>query len=379
MVMDRYILVPDSFKGTMSSVQVCEIMADQIRKHRPDAEIRKIPVADGGEGSTDCFLLTLGGEKRPMRVTGPFLGEQADGFFGLTPCGSGIVEVAACASLPQVEGRANPLLTTTYGVGELMLGAARAGAKRIILGLGGSATNDGGCGAATACGVRFYDDAGITFTPTGGTLNRIARIDTSELDPALRAFPVTAMCDIDNPLCGPTGAAWVFGPQKGADDACVAVLDQGLAHLAALIRRDLGMDAMDVPGAGAAGGFGAGALAFFGARLQLGIDVVLDAVGFDALAKGATLVLTGEGRIDDQSLRGKVAIGVARRAKAVGTPAIAIVGDIEDPIDAAYDQGLNAILSINRVAKPYSDVRHRSTEDLAKTVDTLMRLLSIGG
>ncbi|WP_292919916.1 glycerate kinase, partial [Oscillibacter sp. CAG:155] len=192
----------------------------------------------------------------------------------------------------------------------------------------GGATNDGGCGCAAALGIRFLDQEGNTYVPTGGTLDRLARIDASGLDPAVRAAEITVMCDIDNPLCGPTGASAVFGPQKGAGPAQVACLDRNLRHLAEVIRRDLGTEILDLPGSGAAGGMGGGMVAFLGGRLQMGIETVLDTVGFDTMVQGATAVLTGEGRIDGQSLRGKVVIGVARRAAAVGVPVIAVVGDV---------------------------------------------------
>ena len=371
--MKKIILIPDSFKGTMSSQEICAIMGDQIRKHLPDAEIVSIPVADGGEGSVEAFLTAMGGEKVELTVSGPY-GEPVRAFYGRLPNETAIVEMAAAAGLPLVGDNKQADRTTTYGVGQLMAHAVRNGAKKLIVGLGGSATNDGGTGAAAALGVRFLNQDGEAFVPVGATLKDIARIDRSGLLPEIGIAEVVTMCDIDNPLCGPQGAAAVFGPQKGADPAMVARLDAGLAHLADVARRDLGREIRDLPGAGAAGGMGGGMVAFFGSSLEMGIEAVLNQVSFDQLASDADLVLSGEGKIDSQSLRGKVVIGVARRTRRLNVPLVAIVGDIGDHIESAYDEGVSAIFSINRVAVPFSEARQRAQSDLALTVDNLFRL-----
>lgn len=250
-----------------------------------------------------------------MPCTGPDF-RKISGFYGLLADGyTAVIEMAAAAGLPLMEGRLCAEGATTYGVGELILAAIRDGARRIILGLGGSATNDGGCGCAAALGVRFLDGTGAEYVPVGGTLDRLCRIDMSHRSPLLNGVEIVTMCDVDNPLCGPNGASAVFGPQKGADPDMVTRLDRNLRHLSEVIRQDLGREIADLPGAGAAGGMGAGVMAFLGSRLQMGIETVLDTVGFDALLPGATAVLTGEGRIDCQSLRGKVVIGIAHRAR----------------------------------------------------------------
>ena len=266
--------------------------------------------------------------------------------------------------------------TTTYGVGQLMAHAAGRGCKKMIVGLGGSATNDFGAGAAAALGVRFLDEAGEEFVPVGENLARVAKIDMSGLLPALRGIEVITMCDIDNPLCGKNGAAHIFGPQKGADPAMVEYLDGQLSAIARTVGRELGRDVADLPGAGAAGGMGGGMVAFLGSRLQMGIETVLDTVGFDRLVCDADLVLSGEGKIDTQSLRGKVVIGVARRCKKHGVPLVALVGDIGDNIENAYEEGVSAVFSTNRVAVDFSVARTRSKSDMALTVDNLMRFLS---
>lgn len=371
--MDKVILLPDSFKGTMSSVDICGIMSAQILKYYPNCEVVSIPVADGGEGSVDCFLRALGGKKTELQVSGPLF-EDMTCFYGLLGDGTtAIIEMSACAGLPLIEHRKDPLGATTYGVGQLIVDAAKRGAKKIIVGLGGSATNDGGCGAAAAAGVRFLDAKGKAFTPTGGTLHKIENIDDSRKCPLLKEVEICAMCDIDNPMFGPTGAATVFGPQKGATPEMVRVIDRGLTHLSSVIHSDLGIGVGEVPGAGAAGAMGAGMLAFFGAKLQMGIETVLDAVGFDEIAADADMVLTGEGKIDSQSLRGKVVCGVAHRAKRHNVPVIAVVGDIGDNTEPLFHEGLTAVFSTNRVAVDFELARSRARKDMKDTIDNLMR------
>jgi glycerate kinase len=328
--MKKIILIPDSFKGTMGSAEICSIMEEVIRIHYPQAEVISIPVADGGEGSVDAFLSAMGGEKITLPVKGPYM-EDIEGFYGIIDGGgTAVIEMAAAAGLPLAGDRLNPAKTTTYGVGQLMADAARRGCTRIIMGLGGSATNDFGAGAAAGAGIQFYDGAGESFIPTGETLSRIVRIDKSGVPPELAAAEIVTMCDIDNPLCGPGGAAAVFGPQKGADPAMVEFLDGQLRAVSETVKRELGVDVIALPGAGAAGGMGGGMAAFFGSRLQMGIETVLDTVRFDSLLSGADMVFTGEGKIDTQSLRGKVVIGVARRARKAGVPVTVIAGDIGD-------------------------------------------------
>lgn len=375
--MKKFVLIPDSFKGTLSSQQVCRAMEAAIHRHLPGAVVRSIPVADGGEGTCEAFLAALGGEKRTCWATGP-LGEPMEAFYAALPGGQAVVEMAACAGLPLVGKNKDPEKTTTYGVGELLKAALDAGHRRIVLGLGGSATNDGGAGMACALGAVFYTAAGEAFVPTGGTLGEIARVDTAGLDPRLKEAEILAMCDVDNPLCGPQGASAVFGPQKGADVAMVQRLDAGLAHYARCLARDVGVDVLSLPGGGAAGGLGAGAVAFLGARLTSGISAVLDTVGFDEELRDADLVFTGEGKLDSQSLRGKVVCGVARRAQRAGVPVVAVVGDVGENVDAVYTQGVTAVFSTNRVAVPYSQARLRAGHDLVETMDNILRLLCLG-
>ena len=373
--MKKAVLIPDSFKGTVSSARVCELMAERIEKIFPGCTVVSTPVADGGEGSVDAFLTAVGGEKVVREATGPGF-ETCESYYGLIDNGAtAVLEMAAAAGLPMVGDRKDPRGTTTYGVGELLADAARSGAKRLVIGLGGSATNDGGCGAAAAAGVSFYNAAGEKFVPTGGTLIDIDRIDMSTRDKAFEAVEIVTMCDIDNPMYGTNGAAYIFGPQKGADPDMVVELDKGLRHLSEVIKRDVGVDVADIPGAGAAGAMGAGMVAFFGSRLQMGIETVLDTVGFDESISDADYIFTGEGKIDSQSLRGKVVIGVARRAVKQNKPVIAIVGGADYDVDAAYGEGVTAIFPINRLPQDFSVLKEHSEENLAFTVENVLRAI----
>ena len=371
--MRKYVVIPDSFKGCLSSGEICGIIAREIRCRDPEARVCALPVADGGEGTVDAFLGALGGEKIAVPCRDPY-GRPLTAHYGLFPDGkTAVIEMAAAAGLPLVGEDRRVADATTYGVGQLIAHALGRGAERIILGLGGSATNDGGCGAAAALGVEFLDAEGKAFVPVGGTLCRIAHIRTDGLLPALRQAEVIAMCDIDNPLCGESGAAAIFAPQKGADAATVRMLDEGLAHLAAVIEMDLDRSLLTLPGGGAAGGFGAGSVAFLGARLQMGIEAVLDLTDFDRLAADAYLVITGEGRLDSQSLRGKVVVGVARRARALGVPVVALVGSSETDIAAAYDAGVTAVFPINPAPTTLSEALAHARTHLAFTAENVLR------
>ncbi len=370
--MSKYVIVPDSFKGRLSSQRVCRIVAEAVRAVEPESEICTIPVADGGEGTVETFLTALSGKLVSVPCHGPY-GEAHTGFYGLLPDGTAVVEMAAAAGLPLVGRRRDPEKTTTYGVGEIIDAAVKNGAKRLVLGLGGSATNDGGCGAAAALGVRFLNEQGVPFIPTGGTLHKVVHIDTRGLLPELKRIPVAAMCDIDNPLCGANGAAAVFGPQKGADENMVQRLDEGLYRLAWAIQTDLGLDVLHLPGDGAAGGMGAGSVAFFGAQLQMGIEAVLDVARFDTLAADADLVVTREGRLDGQSLRGKVVEGVARRAKKLCVPVAALVGGCQGDWRGVYRKGVAGVFPICTEPMTLEQAMGRSEENLRMTAENMLR------
>lgn len=377
--MKKVILVPDSFKGTLSSSKVCEKMEKKIKEHFPYCEVISVPVADGGEGSVDCFLTAVGGEKIKIKVKNPYF-EEMEAFYGLIDHGkTAIIEMAACAGLPLVEDRKNPAKTTTYGVGQLILDAANRGVKKIIVGLGGSCTNDGGCGAAAAVGIKFINKNGDEFIPTGGTLHEIDSIDMSGKSEILKDIEIISMCDIDNPMYGSNGAAHVFAPQKGADREMILHLDKGIEHLSEVIKKDLDKDLAQIPGTGAAGAMGAGMMAFFDSTLQMGIETVLDTVQFDSLIEDADIIFTGEGKLDAQSLRGKVVMGVAKRASLAKVPVIVVAGGSDLDIGEAYNLGVTSVFTINRLPEDFEISRLKSGENLNFTMDNILRLLKMKG
>ena len=373
--MKKVIVISDSFKGTLSSQEICAIARTSVPKIFPGCEVVAIPVADGGEGTVGCFIDAIGAEPVTVSVCGPY-GERVEAVYARKGA-TAIVEMASAAGLPMVGERRDPETTTTYGVGEIIRHAVEHGCTEILLGLGGSCTNDGGCGCAAALGTKFYDAAGNAIVPVGGTLEQIARIDNAEAEKLLAGVKLTLMSDVDNPLCGTRGAAAVFGPQKGADAEMVGRLDAGLAQLAAAIERDLGKSVREMPGAGAAGGMGAGCVAFLHAALRSGIEAVLDMVDFDAKLQGADLVITGEGRIDSQSVHGKVISGIASRTKPRGVPLVAIVGSIAPDADEAYDLGVTAMFGIDRTAKAFSDYASESAAYYRATLEDVLRLIAV--
>jgi glycerate kinase len=375
--MKRFIIAPDSFKGTMSSTKICGIMEEVLLHHFPGAEVRKLPVADGGEGTVECFKEAVGGTEVTLKVCGPYF-EEVEAPYVVLPDGTtAVIELAAAAGLPLVGENKNPLRTTTYGVGQMIKHALQNGCTDIVLGLGGSSTNDGGAGMAAALGIKFFDENGEAYIPVGGTLNKIKHIDISERLKELDACKVTAMCDVDNPLFGVNGAAYIFGPQKGADEKMVVELDNDLKYLDDLLQTQLHIDVAQMSGAGAAGGAGAGVVAFLGGELKPGIETVIDVVEFDTLLDNADIVFTGEGKIDTQSLRGKVVTGIAKRAKQKGVPVVAVVGDIGDGIDEVYELGVTAVVCINRSVLPLEEVLNRSESNLRDTMHTIAQLLKL--
>lgn len=374
--MKKAVLIPDSFKGTLSSIKICEIMKERIKARFPLCQVLSVPVADGGEGSVDCFLSALGGEKVSCEVHNPYFEKMTAGYGILKDGRTAVIEMAACCGLPLVEDRKDPVKTTTFGLGELILDAAGRGCKKIIVGLGGSCTNDAGCGAAAAVGIKFYDRSGKEFVPVGGTLKDVEHIDAGTKNKVLDGVEIITMCDIDNPLYGKNGAAYVFAPQKGADEKTVELLDYGLISISRVMERDLNIDVKGIPGGGAAGGCGSGMTAFFDSGLQMGIETVLDTVRFDKMIEDADVVFTGEGKMDSQSLRGKVVIGVARRAKKQSVPVVVIAGGYDGDLEKAYDEGVTAVFSINRLPQNLEVSRYQSEENLSLTADNILRTIS---
>jgi len=346
----KIVIAPDSFKESLSALQVAAAIEAGFRAVFPDADYRKLPVADGGEGTVQAMIDATGGRRVEHVVTGP-LGEPVQAFYGHIE-GAGaegalaVIEMAAASGLELVPPtRRDPLVTTSRGTGELIGLALDAGARRFVLGVGGSATNDGGAGMLQALGARLLDAEGRALGPGGASLARLARIDVSGLDPRLQASQFHIACDVDNPLAGPRGASAVFGPQKGATPQMVAQLDAALAHYGALIARDFGREVADMPGAGAGGGIAAAMVVFLDGRLRPGVEIVAEAVGLDAAVRDADLVITGEGRIDGQTLSGKTPMGVARVAARHGKPVLAIGGGLAPDAGAVLEQGIEAVFA----------------------------------
>ena len=359
----RIICAPDSFKESLTAREAAAAMARGIRKVAADADVDACPIADGGEGTVDALVAATGGELRQATVTGP-LGDPVRAIWGMLGDGStAVVEMAAAAGLALVPGdQRDPTRTTTYGVGELIRAALDSGANRVILGIGGSATTDGGCGAAQALGVRFDRDEGAIAEPiTGGMLGNIRAIT-----PLPAPLPIDVACDVTNPLTGPDGAAHIYGPQKGATAEQVEQLDRHLAHLADLVGGD-----GNFPGAGAAGGFGYGAVALLGGHIRRGIELVLDAVDFDRRVQGCDLCLTGEGRLDGQSLSGKATVGVAAAAKKHGVPVIALVGSVGSGVERAIDVGIDRWMVIGQGLSTDESMR-RAAELMEQAAGSVM-------
>ena len=375
MKMKSFILAPDSFKGTMSSDEVCDAMERAIIRNIPDANVRRVPLADGGEGLVNALLRICGGERVTATVSGP-LYEKMNADYGILPDGTAVIEMAACAGLPLVENRKDPLHTTTYGVGELIMHACSQGCKKILLGLGGSSTNDCGIGMAAALGYKFFDASGSEIKPSAENMVKVSSIKASASMPDCS---FVAACDVDNPLYGPTGATYTFGMQKGAEGTMLELLDSGLRNMANVMKHDLSADVAERPGSGAAGGLGAGVLAFLRGTLKPGIELVLDAAHFDELLQDADIVFTGEGRIDWQSAHGKAPVGVAMRARAKGVPCIALCGSIGDGAEAVFEKGITAYFSAVRGASDFEQIKKTCKGDMFILADSVMKTLMVSG
>lgn len=371
----KIVVAPDKFKEALTARAVAQAIERGIRSVLPDADVDLVPMADGGDGTVEALLGATGGMLRPAHVTDP-LGRRVEATWGLLGDGrTAVLEMAAASGLALVPpDRRDPTKTTTYGTGELIRAALDAGAARLLVGIGGSATTDGGAGAAQALGVTFLrkDDSRFDLPLTGGDLLDVARIVIDGRDPRLGSAAVEVACDVDNPLLGPRGAAAVYGPQKGATPEQVERLEQALAHLADLIERDLGQDVRRFPGAGAAGGLGAGSVAFMHARLRPGIDMIMDATRLAERVCGADLILTGEGRLDAQSMMGKVIAGVGRVGQAAGVPAIALVGSVGAGADAAL-QILRGYHCITPDGTPTPEALARTAENLERAAAQVLR------
>jgi glycerate kinase len=365
----RVLVAPDSFKGSLSAVQAADAMERGVLAAWPDAVVEKVPIADGGEGTVEAMVVATGGTYESRTVRGPH-GEPVTARWGVLGDGTtAVLEMAAASGLTLVpEGRRDPRLTSTFGTGELLLAAMDAGHRRIVLGIGGSATNDGGAGMARALGVRFLDALGEPLPDGGAALSRLATLDLSGLDARLATVELLVACDVDNPLTGPRGASVIYGPQKGATPAMVAELDAALARLAAVAAVATGRDVASQPGAGAAGGLGAGLLFFTRARLVPGVDLVLDAARFDERVRGAHLVLTGEGRTDHQTAMGKAPVGVARVARRHGVPVHLVSGSLGPGAEAVHAHGFERVSAASPPGMPVEEAMSRASELLEAAV-----------
>ena len=338
------LIAPDSFKGSATSREVGELLERGVRRVVPDARVLRFPIADGGEGTVDAIVSARDGQMREATVSGP-LGEPVRARYGLVDSTTAVIEVASAIGITLIEQNAgNALRASSLGVGQLVLDAVDAGARRVLVGLGGSATSDGGAGMAKALGARFLDDGGEPIPCGLEGLERLASIDLSHVSPKLRGVEFGVLTDVTNPLCGPEGAIAGYGPQKGVAERDVERLDGWMRRYANLLAKALGTDVAAVPGAGAAGGLGAALVAFCGARIERGIEFVLDVIGLEDAMKGVDLVITGEGRMDAQSAFGKAPVGVARRAKRHGIPVVAVVGSRADDLGGVYDAGVDLVI-----------------------------------
>jgi len=371
-------IAPDSFKGTLTAAEAAASIARGVRRALPDARLVLVPMADGGEGTVDALLAAVGGRRVACRVHDP-LGRCVTASYGLIPGGTAVLEMAQASGLMLLSpGERNPLRTSTRGTGELIKSALERGVKRLLIGVGGSATNDGGTGMARALGARFLDDKGKELPEGGGPLERLARIDPGRLDPRLRKIAIDVACDVHNPLTGPDGASRVYGPQKGATPAMVRQLDRNLMRLSAIIRRDMGMDIKLLPGGGAAGGLAAGLVAFAGARLVPGVKTVIRLTGLERRMKGSDLLITGEGRTDRQTCFGKTPVGVAHTASRLRIPVVLLSGSLGEGASEVIGEGVDIVFSVIQEPIPEAELLAKAGPMLARAAEQVARIYACG-
>ncbi|MGF6422922.1 glycerate kinase [Lelliottia sp. 489] len=375
----KIVIAPDSYKESLSALEVATAIEQGFREILPDAHYVKLPVADGGEGTVEAMVAATQGGIIKVRVTGP-LGENVEGFYGLSGDEqSAFIEMAAASGLEMVAPSSrNPLKTTSWGTGELIRHALDAGVKHIIIGIGGSATNDGGAGMVQALGAKLLDAEDNPIGMGGGELEKLARIDISELDTRLANCRIEVACDVTNPLTGKEGASAVFGPQKGATPEMIARLDDSLAHYAKIIARDLDIDVLNLEGGGAAGGMGAALYAFCGAELRQGIEIVTDALHLDNHVADADLVITGEGRIDSQTIHGKVPVGVAKVAKRYNKPVIGIAGSLTADVGVVHEHGIDAVFSVIYTVCTLEEALKNAEENVRMAARNIAAVLKMG-
>ena len=375
----RVVVAPDSYKGSVSALGVANAIERGIHVVFPEAEVVKVPIADGGEGTVEALATATGGTVHYEDVVGP-LGEPVKAHWGILGDGlTAVIEMASASGLPLVpKERRDPRITTTYGTGQLIQAALDKGLKKIVIGIGGSATNDGGTGMAQALGAKFFDASGHELKPGGGELTKLVRIDLSGIDKRLADTEILAACDVDNPLCGPRGASAVYGPQKGATPEIVTELDAALGVFAKIAATATGKNIAESAGAGAAGGLGAGLLFFTNAKLRPGVEVVLEATHFDELVKNADLVITGEGRTDFQTAFGKAPVGVAKAAKKFGVPVICLSGGLGSGHEDVLEHGIDGLTSVVPMPMSLEECMERGAELIENATARLCRLIKVG-
>lgn len=375
----KVVIAPDSFKESLSALEVAEAIERGFRQIFPQVQYVKLPMADGGEGTVDSMVAATGGEIVRVTVTGP-LGQPVQAFYGLLGEGeTAVIEMAAASGLHLApKAQRDPRMTTSYGTGELIQAALDRGVKTIILGIGGSATNDGGAGMVQALGAKLCDANGNEIGFGGGSLNTLNDIDISGLDPRLKDCVIRVACDVTNPLVGDSGASRIFGPQKGASEAMIVELDNNLSHYADVIKKALHVDVKDVPGAGAAGGMGAALMAFLGAELKSGIEIVTTALNLEEHIHDCTLVITGEGRIDSQSIHGKVPIGVANVAKKYHKPVIGIAGSLTNDVGVVHQHGIDAVFSVLTSIGTLDEALRGAYDNICRASRNIAATLAIG-
>lgn len=375
----KFVLAPDSFKESLSALEVCQAMEKGIKKVFPKAEIISMPMADGGEGTTDALIDATGGRRVYKKVQGSFANTNVEAYFGiLGNSNTAVIEMAKANGLELValEDR-NPLITSTYGTGQLIKAAMDEGVDKIIIGIGGSATNDGGSGMARALGAKFLNKDQEEIPLGGGFLKEVRTIDMSDFDPRVEEIEILIATDVTNPLTGNNGASYVFGPQKGATEEMVKVLDENLKHYAEIVHNELGKDVKNKPGAGAAGGLGAGLLAFTNAKMQLGIELVAQTIYLEDKIKEADYVFTGEGGMDYQTKFGKAPYGVCKIAKKYKKPCFALAGYIGDGADVLYDEGMTAIFGVLSQAQSLSDALADGAKNVERASENITRVLAM--
>lgn len=375
----RIIVAPDSFKGSVSAVGTANAMEKGIKEVFPDAEVIKVPIADGGEGTVEALVSATNGQMMCQKVTGP-LGETIEACWGILGDGeTAVIEMAAASGLPLVpKDKKDPRITTTYGTGQLIKAALDKGLRKIIIGIGGSATNDGGCGMAQALGASFLDKEGQELPYGGGALAQLDHVNLSNMDARLADTIIMVACDVDNPLCGAKGATAVYGPQKGATPEMVIELDAALKNFAGKVQKVTGKDVAECPGAGAAGGLGAGLLFFTNAKLRPGVEIVLETTGFESLVERAQLVITGEGRTDFQTAFGKAPVGVAKLAKKYNVPTICIAGGLGQGHEDVFQQGIDGLMSTVPGPMSLEECIESGAELIEKGTKRLCQFIKVG-